>query len=158
MEQACCGPFWHFFLLPFFRFCKKMQKMKIYYVHCPMRTFWRTSLRPVWQNNMGISKMSWEGCTSSPMVKPGWSWVCLPCTSSWGAPRVKMKFHGYKDENPSKFFFFVDPLVDLKKKRKKVGPEAMPKFLIVMWCICSVTVLRGTHWVPWCILKPDIYG
>ena len=26
------------------------------------------------------------------------------------------------------------------------------------WPICSVTVLRGTHWVPWCILKPDIYG
>ena len=34
----------------------------------------------------------------------------------------------------------------------------MPKFLIVVWPICSVTVLRGTHWVPWCILKPDIYG
>ena len=33
----------------------------------------------------------------------------------------------------------------------------MPKFLIVVWPICSV-VLRGTYWVPWCILKPDIYG
>ena len=44
------------------------------------------------------------------------------------------------------------------KKKKKLGPEAMPKFLIVVWPICSVTVLRGTHWVPWCILKPDIYG
>ena len=42
--------------------------------------------------------------------------------------------------------------------QKKLGPEAMPKFLIVVWPICSVTVLRGTHWVPWCILKPDIYG
>ena len=33
------------------------------------------------------------------------------------------------------------------------GPEAMPKFLIVMnMCICgifaTVTVLGGTHWVP----------
>ena len=48
----------------------------------------------------------------------------------------------YKDENPSKFFFFHDPL---EKKRR---PEAMPKFLIVM-CICgifaTVTVLRGTR-------------
>ena len=42
-------------------------------------------------------------------------------------------------------------------KKKKLGPEAMPKFLIVVWPICSVTVVRGTHWVPWCILKPDIY-
>ena len=63
---------------------------------------------------------------------------------------TRRKFHGYKykDENPSKFFFFHDPFV---------GPEAMPKFLIVVWPICSVTVLWGTHWVPWCILKPDIY-
>ena len=30
---------------------------------------------------------------------------------------------------------------------KKTGAEAMPKFLNVMWYICSVTVLRGTHWV-----------
>ena len=44
-----------------------------------------------------------------------------------------------------------------RKKKKKLGPEAMPKFLIVVWPICSVTVLRGTHWVPRCILKPDIY-
>ena len=41
--------------------------------------------------------------------------------------------------------------------KKKLGPEAMPKFWIVMWYICSVTVLRGTHWVPWCILKTNIY-
>ena len=44
-----------------------------------------------------------------------------------------------------------DPLVDLKKKKKKqkkLGPEAMPKFLIAVLPICSVTVLRGTHWVP----------
>ena len=25
-------------------------------------------------------------------------------------------------------------------------------------CVTSVTVLRGTHWVPRFILKPDIYG
>ena len=30
--------------------------LKIDYVHCPMRKFWRTSLRPVGQNNVGISK------------------------------------------------------------------------------------------------------
>ena len=87
-------------------------------------------------------EMPGEGCTSVPMVKPEWSFVCLPCTSSWGAPRVKMS----GDENPSKFFFFHDPLVE-----KKLGPEAMPKFLIVVWPICSVTVLWGTDWVPWCI-------
>ena len=48
-------------------------------------------------------EMPGEGCTSLPMVKP----VCLPFTS----PRVVWKFHGYKDENPSKNFFFHDPLV-----------------------------------------------
>ena len=30
-------------------------------------------------------------CTSLSRVKPGWSFVCLPCTSSWGAPGVKME-------------------------------------------------------------------
>ena len=43
----------------FFNFCKKMQKMKIDYVHCPMRKLWRTSLRPFRQNNVGISK-NWD--------------------------------------------------------------------------------------------------
>ena len=53
----------------FFYFCKKMQKMKIDFplpVHCPMtmRKFWRTSLRPFGQNNVGISEeLSGEGCT-----------------------------------------------------------------------------------------------
>ena len=37
-------------------FCEKMQIMKIGYVHCPMRKFWRTSLRTFGQNNVGISK------------------------------------------------------------------------------------------------------
>ena len=36
-------------------------------------------------------------------------------------------------------------------KKKNRGPEAMPKFLILM-CIygifATVTVLRGTRWVP----------
>ena len=77
--------------------CKKIQKMKIDYVHCPMRKFWRTSLRPFGQNNVRISKkwdrggLPGEGCTSLPRVKPGWNLVCLHCTSSWGAPMVKME-------------------------------------------------------------------
>ena len=37
-------------------FVKKMQKMEMDYVHCPMRKFCRTSLRPFGQNNVGISK------------------------------------------------------------------------------------------------------
>ena len=39
-------------------------------------------------------------------------------------------------KNPSNFFFSHD------RHEKKLGPEAMPKFLIVMWYICSVTVVR----------------
>ena len=31
---------------------------------------------------------------------------------------------------------------------RSMGPEAMPKFLIVMWYICPVKVLRGTRRVP----------
>ena len=43
-------------------FKKICKKMKIDYVHCPMRKFWRTSLRPFGQNNVGISKKwhTWE--------------------------------------------------------------------------------------------------
>ena len=52
-------------------------------------------------------------------------------------------FHSYKNENSSKFLFFHDPL-DWRL-------EAMPKFLIAL-CVCgifaTVTVLRGTRWVP----------
>ena len=40
----------------FLFFVKKMLKIKIDYVHYPMRKFWRTSLRPFGQNNVGISK------------------------------------------------------------------------------------------------------
>ena len=40
----------------FLNFCKKMQKMKIDYVHCRSRKFWRTSLRRFGQNDVGISK------------------------------------------------------------------------------------------------------
>ena len=38
----------------FYDFEKKCKKMKIDYVHCPMRKFWRTSSRPFGQNNVGI--------------------------------------------------------------------------------------------------------
>ena len=62
---------------------------------------------------------------------------------------IRMRIH-------QKFFSSMTPSWTWKKK-KKLGPEAMPKFLIVLDPICYVTVLRGTHWVPWCILKPDIY-
>ena len=43
--------------------------MKLDHVHCPMRKFWRPSLRLIGQNNVGISK----NCTSLPRVK-----FCLP--------------------------------------------------------------------------------
>ena len=46
----------------------------------------------------------------------------------------KREFHSYKDENPSKFFFFHDPLVDFEKKRRR---KAMPNFFILM-CICGI--------------------
>ena len=64
----------------FFNFCKKMQKMKIDYVHCPMRKFWRTSLRTMWES-LRI-QIPGEGCTS---------FVCRPYAPSWGTPRVKME-------------------------------------------------------------------
>ena len=90
------------------------------------------------------------GRTSLPMVKPGWSFVCYPALPHGASEgkngsfmAVRMRIHHF-------FFFFHDPLLHS-------WPEAMPKFRIVMWYICSVSVLRGTHWVPWCILKPDIY-
>ena len=64
----------------------------------------------------------------------------------------KRKFLSHKDENLSSLFFFHDPFVVIEKRKE--GPEAMPKFLIVM-CICdifaTVTVLWGTYLVPWCI-------
>ena len=44
-----------------------MQKIKIDYVHCPMRKFWRTSLRPVGQNNVGI----FSSCEQRPLLS--WS-------------------------------------------------------------------------------------
>ena len=52
------SPFDNFFYAGaiFFNFCKKMLKMKIDYVHCPMTKFWRTLLRLFGQNNVGISK------------------------------------------------------------------------------------------------------
>ena len=47
----------------------------------------------------------------------------------------------YKDENPSKFFFHDPP------RGKKLGPEAMPKFLIVMYMydqyICYCYCIAG---------------
>ena len=46
-------------VVPSDKFFTQMPKMKIDYVHCPMRKFWRTSLRPVGQNNVGISK-NWD--------------------------------------------------------------------------------------------------
>ena len=39
----------------FLIFVRKCKKMKIDYVHCLMRRFWRTLLRSFGQNNMGIS-------------------------------------------------------------------------------------------------------
>ena len=63
----------------------KCKKMKIDYVNCPMsmRRFWRTSLRPFWQNNVGISK--------------NWSFVCLLCSSSKGKNggfmAIRMRIH-----------------------------------------------------------------
>ena len=110
--------------VPFLNFCKKMQKMKIDYVHCPMRKFWRTSLRPFGQNNVGSQRneIPGEGCTSLPRVKPGWSFVCLPCTCSWGAPRVKIgSFMAIRMRIHQKLSSFMTPSWTLKKK-KKLGP------------------------------------
>ena len=87
--------------------------------------------------------------TQAALVCPGWSFVCRPYAFSWGALGKKWKFLSRKDKNPSKKNVFYDPLVDLKKR-----PEAMPKFLIGL-CICgifaTVSLLRGTRWVPWWI-------
>ena len=45
------------------------------------------------------------------------------------------------DENQLKYFFFHDPLVDLKKVQE--GPEDMAKFLIFMWYICYCYIIAG---------------
>ena len=42
---------------------------------------------------------------------------------------------------------YSSSMTPLMKKKIKRGPEAMPKFLIVMSIVATVTVLRGTHWV-----------
>ena len=83
-EVSGTGMLWPLLIIfftqvPFFNFCKKMQKMKIDYVHCPMRWFWRTSLRPVGQNNVGISK-NWDAWGRLHLFAHGKTWVkfCLP--------------------------------------------------------------------------------
>ena len=50
----------------------------------------------------------------------------------------------YKDENPSKFFFFHDPLVDLKTEAR--GYAQISDCYVHIFA--TVTVLRGTRWVP----------
>ena len=54
----------------FFNFCKKMQKMKIETVHCPMRKFLRTSSRQVWTEQCGnLEEMRYLG--KAVLVYPG---------------------------------------------------------------------------------------
>ena len=45
-------------LIILFRQCTWCHK-KVYKFHCPMKVFWRPSLRPFRQNNVGISK-NWD--------------------------------------------------------------------------------------------------
>ena len=53
-------------------------------------------------------------------------------------------FHSYKDENPSKFMFFLDPLVDLKEKKTEAGGYAQISDCYVhMWCICFCYCIAG---------------
>ena len=73
----------------FFNFCRKM---KLDYVHCPMRKFWRPSLRPFvhWTLYESLRiEIPGEGCTSLPRVKPWWSFVCPFVTLPHGAHRGK---------------------------------------------------------------------
>ena len=80
-NRHAVAPFDNFFYASaiFFNFCKKMQKMKIDHVHCPMRKFWRTSLRPFGQNNVGILK-KWDTWGRPHLFNQGKRWVkfCLP--------------------------------------------------------------------------------
>ena len=57
----------------------------------------------------------------------------------WGSRTTVSVERCYKDENTSKFFFFHDPLV---------GAGGYAQISDCCVTICSVTVLRGTHWVP----------
>ena len=83
-----------FHMCHFFSFCKKMHKIKIAYVHCPIRKFRRQSIEGRLDGTMWESpriEIAGEGCTSFPRVKPGRCFVCGPYAYSWGVPRVKMK-------------------------------------------------------------------
>ena len=110
----------------FFIFVKKLQKMKRDYVHCPMGKFWRTSLRPFGQNNVG-----------------GKTWVkfCLPALRF-------LKFLSPKDKNSLIFLFSHYFLVDLKKKLKR-GRKQCPNFCLpcaYMWYICYCHCIAGHSW------------
>ena len=59
------------------------------------------------------------------------------------------KFHGYKDENPSKAMFFPDPLLEKRKKTEAGGNAQISDFIYGVFA--TVSVLRGTRWVTWCI-------
>ena len=55
-----------------------------------------------------------------------------------GRSECKNKFHGYKDENPSKCFFFHD-----------LGlAQISDCYVVGLYLLCHSRPITGTHWVP----------
>ena len=128
--------------VPLKKFCKKMQKMKIDYVHCPMRKFWRTSLRLFGQNNVGISKNrdDWGRLHKFAQGKTRVKF-CLPT----------LHFLMWRTEG--KNGSFIAMRINLRCFRKPPyqktlhcgRPEAMPIFQIVMIMYTSVVFLSFSN-------------
>ena len=118
--------------VPFFYFLKKMQKMKIDYAHCTMRTMWESLRYP-------------EKAALSALVCPGWNLgeVMFACsTLSHGVPEgknesflaIKMKIH--------QFFFRPWPPRGLKKTQREAGDFAR-LLCAYMWYICHCYCIAG---------------
>ena len=72
-----------------------MQKNKTWLCPLPYEEVLEDIIKIVWTEQYGyLEELRYLGkasCTSLPRVKPGWSFVCLPYASSWGATSVKMQ-------------------------------------------------------------------
>ena len=57
--------------------------------------------------------------------------------------RTKGKNGSYKDDTPSKVMFFLDPLVNFKKKTEAGGYAQISDCYVHIWCICYCFCIAG---------------